>query len=92
MRNGGLARDDWSADIDVKKRVDVIQRDVLDVRQPEDPRIVDEDVEPAQLGDRLLDRGLDGGDICAIGLDGAARRPSAWTAWTTSAAASADFS
>jgi hypothetical protein len=69
MGNGGLACDDRSADVDVQERVDVLQRDVLDLRQSENPRIVDKDVEAAQRGDCLLDRSLDGGGIRAVGLD-----------------------
>ena len=38
-------------------------------RHPKDAGIVDEDVEPAELRDRLLDRSLNGGAVGAVGLD-----------------------
>ena len=87
-----LARDDRRAHVDIQERVDVGERDVLEFADPENPRIVDEDVEPAQRGDRLLDRSLNGGDVRAVGLDRHGLAPLRLDGATTSAARSADFS
>ena len=66
---GGLACDDRRTHVDVQQRVDVGERDVLEFAQSKNACIVDEDVEPAQFGDSLLDRGLNGGDVRAVRLD-----------------------
>ena len=52
MGNGSPTCDDRRTDIDVQQRVDVFQRELREVVIFEYPRIVDEDVESAQLGNR----------------------------------------
>ena len=80
------------AHVDVQDRVDVFERDVLKLTQAKNAGVVDQDVEPAQLGDRLIDRSLDGRDIRAVRLDRHCPAARALMARTTSAARSADFS
>ena len=64
-----LAGDNLGPHVDVEERVDVGKRDVLEFGDPKDPRIVDEDVEPAERRDRLFNRSLNGGAVGAVGLD-----------------------
>ena len=67
--SAALLGDNLRAHVDIEERVDVRERDVLEFAQSKNPRIVDEDVEAAKLGDRLRDRSLNGGDVGAVGLD-----------------------
>src|SRR5207244_839829 len=60
---------DLCAHIDIQERVYVREGQIVERSHAKNPSIAHEDVEPAQLSDRLLDRGLDGGDVCAVGLD-----------------------
>src|SRR6202044_3271872 len=69
MRERRFAGDDLGAHIDVEERVDVGERDVLELADPKNPRIVDEDVEAAERGDRLLDRSLNRRAVGAVSLD-----------------------
>ncbi len=85
-----LAGDDLGADVDIEKRVDVDERDVLELTQTKDARIVDEDVEAAERRDSLFDRRLHAAALSV--WIATALRPFALIEATTSAARSADFS
>jgi hypothetical protein len=45
------------------------ERHLVEAAKPQNAGVVDEDIESAQGGDGLVDRGFDGGDIGAVGLD-----------------------
>ena len=84
-----LAGDDLGADVDIEKRVDVDERDVLELTQTKDARIVDEDVEAPSAAT------VSSTDASTAALSvwiATALRPFALIEATTSAARSADFS
>src|SRR5688572_1619261 len=58
MRGGGLRGQQQAEHVDVEVPVEVFFGDVLQRREPVDTRVVDQDVEPAELLDRRVDNGL----------------------------------
>jgi hypothetical protein len=59
MPHRGLTRQVHRAGMDGERAVDLLEGNVVDRAEGEDAGVVDEDVEPAEFGDSLLDRGHD---------------------------------
>ncbi len=54
-------------EVDVERGAGLLLAELLDGAEPHRPGVVDDDVEPAEAGDRLLDRGEDGGAVGDVG-------------------------
>jgi hypothetical protein len=70
VQDGGLARQNRGANVDVQEGVDVCERHVLDLGEADDPSVVDEDVQAAERLDGLADGRPDRVRVGAVGLDG----------------------
>lgn len=69
MPRSRLRRDDHRAHVDVQRRVDIVEREVVQRGRAEDARVVDEDVEAAERLRGMIDRAAHGHRIGAVGLD-----------------------
>ena len=69
MREGALDRGEDALHVDCDQPVELLHRQRLDVTHIRHARVVDEDVQPAQLRDGLVDRLGDLLGIAAVGLN-----------------------
>ena len=69
LAGGALQAEEHALGVDPVDAVPIGLGQVHDVGVAGDPGIVDDDVEPAQFGDRARDHPIDAGDIAAIGFD-----------------------
>ncbi len=69
MWNGGLGRQQGTAHIDRKERVDVFDGEISDQAVACNAGVVYENVQATERADRLVDRALDRSRIGVVGLD-----------------------
>ena len=86
-----LGGDEDAAEIEVDDAVEFFERGVFERLGDGGAGVVDEDVEPAEGGDGLFDRGRDGSASAASAWMAIAFPPARSIALTTAAAASAPF-
>src|SRR3954467_12877034 len=69
MWNRTLNRDEDRADVDRELSVELVETEGLDIAEDGNPGVVDEHVEPAELGYRIVDRLRHLLGVGAVGLD-----------------------
>ncbi|MGC4032028.1 MAG: hypothetical protein QM754_09905 [Tepidisphaeraceae bacterium] len=66
----GLGGDEGAADIDGEETIELFERRFLQIAAVTDAGVVDENIEPAELGGGVVDRLGDGGGVRRVGLEG----------------------